>query len=246
MDRAVAELAAKLASLERQIRTLATAARANFTDVRGGYTRWLLSNGSNTPSVRIGAAAGDADVGIWVNDDDGAVVGYFGTAGGKGGRLNLPNDDQSASALVIDGGKMYAPLISCAWQKDPAFTDYSASGYAVTADSAYERMWTALLPVTSGGIVSSVRVSFAVGGITADVRLRASAYPSGTPVVLTEEEFTSSGFLAGSPWTIPDTILDPAASPIGQLVMLEVHARVTAGGGSVFVAPDLPVANWVV
>lgn len=229
--------------VDEQLRKLGTAARANFTDVRGGFTRWKLDTG-NYPQVGIGASTNATDVGIYLYDDDEDLTAYFGTAVGTGVHLLIDNDDKTRAVLNIVGGIMFTPLLATAWQQGTN-VNIDTQGRPTTVSATYETLWRAYLPCTAGGISTQVDVFPGVGR-TCDVRIAARI--AGTvdtlQEVAAETGITTTDALAGQ-WAIPDAINDPVASPIGRLVELVIQARRTAGSGSIAVAP-YPVSNYVI
>lgn len=245
--------------VDEQLRKLATAARAPFTDVRGGFTKWLLDDGEPLPYVGIGATATAENVALYVKttgdiggDSNGQI--FIGTGdSGATALLNVgnPDDDGTVGGATdratfrIIGGVMYAPLISCAWQHDP-LTALNSTGYASVSSGTYTRCWTAVLPITSGAIRGSVIVD-RTGTAVVDARIRIRDYSAGgSPVTLHEETgISSTVFLSGWPWTVPDTVVSPSGDPIGALALLELEVRVASGSGNAVVAPDAPVVNWV-
>src|SRR5690606_9898768 len=100
------------------------------------------------------------DVGMYVYDDDNALAAYLGTAAADGAQLLVRNPDKTGSVINIHAGRWARPLLSAAWQFDPIDADYGAiaNGYAEVSSGTYTRCWATFLPITSGGIYSSIVV----------------------------------------------------------------------------------------
>src|SRR5690606_27224064 len=157
-DRQGAQLAKWMRSIEEQIRKLATAARANKTDVRNGYTRWKTSTG-NLPSVTIGADAAEDDVAIWcyTSGADGGATYVGETNTGAPPLCRLSNAEDVDSALSGGGGRLDRPLIASAWQQH-TYVNSCNRGRPTTPSGTYTTLWRAYLPCTSGGIFTHIAV----------------------------------------------------------------------------------------
>lgn len=229
--------------VDEQLRKLGTAARATMTDLKGGRIRFLPKSGADHPRVTVGAGNGD-DAGISMTDEDGEAYFEVGASTGRG-LMRYKNPDNSGDVLLISDGKVFGPLISCAWQFDPLGADWHAEGYAEVTGGTYSRCWSSFLPITSGAIISSIVVTL-TGTAVVDVRIRARDYSAAGPPVTVAEQTGISGavWLSGSPWSVPSSF-SGGDSPVGRLALLEIEARVASGTGTALVAPDAPVVNWV-
>jgi hypothetical protein len=248
---AIRRLADQFAGIDRRLRALETAPQLPFSSVRDGFTTWRLSSGE-APRISIGATADATDVSltVWDNDENAAlIIGTVLDGDDVGIRVENPDKDQSGTCLNAQRGVLVVPLLSCAWQQDPAVT-HDTNGRAQVSSGSYTRSWTAVLPIGTGDIYSSVAVQLGAGVTSADARIRALPFANlvtGSEQTVHEETgITGSVFLGGLPWTIPDSILTPARSPVGTLVQLEIEVRVAGGAGNVLVAPHDPVANYPV
>jgi hypothetical protein len=154
------------------------------------------------------------------------------------------NPDDTVEVLRILDGVMIGPLASCAWQ---SFHDHTVDtlGRPIITSGTYEKVWRAVLPITSGKIDSAIFVDLGAGVTSAAVRIRASRFGGSEITVNEQTGITGDGFATGSPWTIPDTLVDPPASPIGSLAIIDIEGRVTGGAGNLAVAAVRPVVNWV-
>lgn len=241
----MADIAKWMRDVDNQLRKLATAARANKTDVRNGFTSWKTSTG-DSPRVTIGADAEDDDVAIWCYPS-GAGGGnmYFGTSdSGASAQFRVSNPDGGDRVLNVYRGRMYNPLIATAWQQHTNVI-IDNRGRPTTTSGTYDTLWRAFLPCTSGGIFTQVDVFPGIGQ-TCDVRIAARQAGTVDSFVQVADVtgLTSTGALAGA-WAIPDSVVSPARSPIGVLLELVVQVRRTAGSDPIAVAP-YPVTNWVV
>lgn len=239
----VQDLVNRLAETERRLHALETAPRANRTSVRGGFTRWMLEGEVENPKLFIGGDDGGEDVSLRLNDEDGGPAEIFlGTAAGRGAFYIL-NDDGTVPVFQVFDGKMLSPLLSCAWQSDHAHT-IDTFGRPVITGGSYERVWASYLAITTGQIFSNIFVNLGAGVTSAAVRIQATSPGEATQTVFEQTGITVSGFLAGAPWTVPDSIVSPAASPVGQVVVLQLEGKVTGGAGDLAVAPVEPVRNF--
>lgn len=264
MSDPVAELAAELADLKRQIRELQTAPRATKTSVSGGYTRWLPTNGAEYPKAYAGAL-GEDHVGFFVDQtdgDDGSLIAadlFMGIADGENfdtvvdnvPALLVANPDHQLYAQAIIDGAITTPLSVCAWTPNTNL-GVDALARRVTTSGAYTEMARAILPlhtnIVSTGInvvlgsgVTSMDVRITIRGIEAIHSVGFSPTPAVTAVTLVEETgITANGAIADE-WTVPDTLIAPNGSPVGLLCELILQARVSGGSGNAVASPYAPV-----
>jgi hypothetical protein len=242
-------MADRIAELERRLRALETAPRASHTSIRNGSTRWLSTADGDLPNVRIGSTEDTGgDPAFEVTNEDGPFSDiYIGTSAGRG-RADFYNPDKTGIVLRYDDGRLRAPQPSCAWQRYIGAA-MDAVGASTTTSGTYVDLWYAVLGVggdqidgtidviPDGGTTGACRVmAQAVGGISISGKV-----PSATTQQVVEQTGITVSTVMAGPWTIPDTIWNPASDVAGTVVMLTIQALRSAGAGLVHVAPRFPV-----
>lgn len=242
----IREMANRLARVERELHALATAPRAPHTSIQDGYIRVLTSD-ADYPELRMGSTVEDGDdIAFEVTDEDGGFSSvYIGTNFGRS-RADLYNPDKTGIVLHYDDGQLGAPVVSCAWQRFVGAA-MDAVGMSTTSSASFVDLWytvlalgtdqvnTAIDVVPDGGVTGAVRImATVIGGVVSGGKV-----PNAAQQVMTQTGISTTTSILG-PWTVPDAIWSPSASAEGALVLLALQGRVTAGAGSIHVAPRWP------
>lgn len=235
--------------VERRLRALETGQRAVQTALRGGLIRFQPTDPDiDHPSINVGAGQGD-DAGIAMFDSAGDQ--YFGVGSFNGAGILVVYAGQIAfvapagdvSTVSIVDGVTFSPLIPCAWQKD-SLAVVDAAARPTTSSASYVTLWRTYLPCMSGGLRTWVKAVPGAGN-TMSVRITAEVI-GGSAVDVVEQTGMTTATDIDSQWAIPDSVLSPAADPIGRLLILKIEALRSAGASAVAVAPQLPALNWVI
>lgn len=239
-------MAEQLRDLDRRLRALETGQRGPSTSIQGGAMRVLTADAEH-PSLSYGSAfEGSDDIALVVTNEDGTPCIEIGTSGGRA-RVVLINPDNTGAVVAYTDGQLQAPLPACSWQRFVG-APMDAVGMSTTNSATYVDLWYAALALGDDQIHGAIDV-VPDGGVTGDVKIVAQVAagvlitaksPNGTPQQVVEQTGINTSTVVTGPWTVPETIWIPTSSPAGALTLFTIQARVTAGAGSIHVAPRWP------
>lgn len=229
IDRLVEEVI----DLRRRVHALETAPRVGYTSARGAGTRWYPESG-NLPYLYIGDLAGDGEVGLWIVDGDGNYKLFIGTVNGDAAAIVYSPGGQAQ--LHVDDGEMIAPRLPAAWVRGTNVTA-DASGRPTTTSATYVELWRSLVWCGRASLNTYIDVYNAAS--TSSVKIVATEFGTAhADVTVVEQTGLTGTALVFGPWTVPNI---GGSSPMGRLLDVRIHARRTAGGDAIAVAPRIPV-----
>lgn len=231
-----------LNEMERRLRALETAPRAGYTTLTSNSGLSILDvNG--VKRMVIGSTADGGDVGIWLLNVAGEVVGFFGTSTDQGELLvNAGADNLPVLAITSDFGFSKPQYTLVAWPDPQKAVDAAGRPTTVsgTDDTMFNIDFVAVAPNVTGQIFAVVP-----GGSTATVKVLLTRAGGGTASAHTFAGLTSSQFLSFDDPIPASTLLPGETDVVGHAFRLSLTMARTAGAGTLALGLFEPLSNHV-